>query len=241
MADEPRYLQIVNHIKTQIEKNEFRIGSLLPSESTLQEQYSVSRHTVREALRRLKEEGLIESRQGAASRVSRTSRPVYTYSVSSVAELLQYATDAKYEIDKSSVVVADAALREKFECEIGSRWLRVEGFRFIADSNTPLCWTEVFVNSEFSGVGVLIGRHKGTIYSAIENMYGVRVEQVEQKLFVGPMPAVAAEGLGVEPEERSITLRRTYRLGDSSIPMVAINYHAMEKFTLNLVLRRSSA
>jgi DNA-binding GntR family transcriptional regulator len=240
MSDEPRYLQIVNHIRGQIEKSELKVGSVLPSEGILQEQYSVSRHTVREALRRLKEEGLIESRQGAASRVRRASRPVYTYSISSVSELLQYATDAKYEIDKSSVVVAGPELVDKFECEIGSRWLRVEGFRFVENSNSPLCWTEVFVHSEYSGVGVLIGRHRGTIYSAIESLYGVRVEQVEQTLFVGKMPEIAAEGLGVEKDEKSITLRRTYRLADSSIPMVAINYHPVDTFTLSLVLKRSN-
>jgi len=162
IKSEPRYLQIVNHIKGQIENCEFKVGSLLPSESALQQRYSVSRHTGREAIRRLKEEGLVESRQGAASRIKRVSRPVYTCSISSVAELLQYATDARYEIDKSSIVVADAKLAKKFECEVGSRWLRVEGFRFLKEKNAPLCWTEVFVHSDYSGVGVLIARRPGT-------------------------------------------------------------------------------
>jgi DNA-binding GntR family transcriptional regulator len=218
------------------------VGSLLPAESVLQERYSVSRHTVREALRRLKEEGLIESRQGAASRVvRRASRPVYTYSVSSVAELLQYATDAKYEIDKSSVVFADAHLAEAIECKVGTKWLRIEGFRFLQETSRPWCWTEVFIHSEYSGVGVLIGRHQGTIYSAIENMYGVRVEQAEQKLVVGQMPDAAAEGLGVEKGERAIRLTRIYRLADSSVPLVAVNHHPLDKFVLNLVLKRSNA
>lgn len=241
MSQGPRYLQIVNHLRERIENSELEVGSLLPAESVLQERYSVSRHTIREALRRLKEEGLIESRQGAASRVRRASRPVYTYSVSSVAELLQYATDARYEIDKSSVVFADAHLAEKIECKVGTKWLRIEGFRFLQETNTPLCWTEVFIHSEYSGVGVLIGRHQGTIYSAIENMYGVRVEQVEQRLVVGKMPDAAAEGLAVEKDERAIRLTRIYRLADSSVPLVAVNHHPLDKFVLNLVLKRSSA
>ena len=54
--------------------------------------------------------GFVESRQGAATRVTKRDSPLYTYSVSDVAELLQYATEANYEIDKTSVVVADAEL-----------------------------------------------------------------------------------------------------------------------------------
>ena len=240
-GDQPRYMQIVDELRRQIESEQFEIGSLLPSESELREKFSVSRHTVREALRTLRDEGLIESRQGAGSRIKRSSKPVYTHSIGTVAELLQYATEARYSIDKSSVIIADEDLEKKIGCTVGSRWLRVEGFRFLKDEATPLCWTEVFILSEYSGVGVVIGRQSGTIYSFIENMYNVRVEQVDQSLFVVAMPETAADGLAVDHGSQSIVLRRIYRLADGTVPLVAVNYHALDRLTLNWTLHRTSS
>lgn len=240
-GDQPRYMQIVGELKRQIESEQLEVGSLLPSESELRERFSVSRHTVREALRTLRDEGFIESRQGAGSRIKRATRPVYTHAIGTVAELLQYATDATYSIDKSSVVIADAELEKKIGCAIGSRWLRVEGFRFLKDETVPLCWTEVFILSEYSGVGVLIGRQNGTIYSFIENMYDVRVEQVDQSLFAVTMPPAAADGLTVDRASQSIVLRRVYRLADGTVPLVAVNYHVPDRLTLNWTLHRISS
>ncbi|WP_108610579.1 GntR family transcriptional regulator [Aminobacter sp. MSH1] len=237
--ERPRYVQIVDELRAQIESHQLDVGALLPSESDLRERFLVSRHTIREALRTLKEEGLIQSRQGAGSRVTRSSRPVYTHAVASVAELLQYATEARYSIDKSAVIAADKDLVEKIGGELDWRWLRVEGFRFLKDSTVPLCWTEVFVLSDYSGVGVLIGRQSGTIYSAIEAMYKVKIDRVEQTIYVDEIPPVAAEGLRIKDERKSIVIRRVYLLSDNTIPMVSVNYHAIDQFRLNWTLQRA--
>ena len=155
----PRYQQIVAALRKEIEDNTLKAGDMLPSEAELRERFSVSRHTIREALRALRDEGFVESRQGAATRVTKPENAIYTYSVSDVAELLQYATDVRYEIDKTSVVVADEALASRLSCSVGSRWLRVEGFRYVKGDWTPLCWTEIYILSEYSGVAVQIARH----------------------------------------------------------------------------------
>jgi GntR family transcriptional regulator len=236
----PIYQRIVETLRREIESGAFAVGGLLPSEGSLRARFEVSRHTIREALRTLRDEGLIESRQGAGSRVLAASRPVYTYSVNSVAELLQYATEARYKINNTTIVSADKLLAEKLESRTDTRWLRVEGFRYLKDNPVPLCWTEVFILSEFSGVGVLIGRQTGTIYSFIEEMYGVRIEEVRQSLFTADMPAAAVEELHAEPGSRSIVVRRIYRLGDGVVPLVAINYHVPERLRLDWTLRRSS-
>src|ERR1700692_431468 len=136
----PRYQQIVAALRKEIEDNILKDGDMLPSEAEL------------------RDGGFVESRQGAAPRVTKPENAIYTYSVSDVAELLQYATDVRYEIDKTSIVVADEALASRLSCSVGSRWLRVEGFRYVKGDSTPLCWTEIYILSEYSGVAVQIGR-----------------------------------------------------------------------------------
>lgn len=237
---QPRYQQIVEAIRNDIQGRKYKEGDQLPSEAELRETYGVSRHTIREALRALKERGYLESRQGAATRIARRDRPLYTYSVNDVAELIQYATDARYEIDKTSIVTADAALAATLSCEVGSRWLRVEGYRYANGDPEPLCWTEVYILSEYSGVAVMIGRQPGTIYSFIESMYGVRVHQVEQALYGGRMPDDAAILKGDAEDVQAIVIRRTYRLQDGIVPQVAINYHSPDRLRLNWTLHRAA-
>lgn len=58
------YQRIVEQIEQAVVSGEIPVGSQLPSERELMKQFSVSRPTVREALRVLQSMGLIESRPG---------------------------------------------------------------------------------------------------------------------------------------------------------------------------------
>jgi GntR family transcriptional regulator len=59
-----RYLTIATDLREQISTGELPAGQLLPSESDLGVRYGVSRVTVRKALEALRDDSLIDSRQG---------------------------------------------------------------------------------------------------------------------------------------------------------------------------------
>lgn len=72
-----RHEEIADELRRAIDREEYTVGSRLPSESELAAHYGVSRGTVRQAVATLTAEGLIGSRQGArrvvlASRRSQT-------------------------------------------------------------------------------------------------------------------------------------------------------------------------
>ena len=58
--------EIAEEIRASIKNNELDIGSRLPSETELAEQFRVSRSTVREALKRLAAQNLIRTQRGAS-------------------------------------------------------------------------------------------------------------------------------------------------------------------------------
>ena len=62
--------QISDFLVTEIEKGALKPGELLPSEAELSDQFKVSRTVIREALGRLKYDGILESSQGSRSRVA---------------------------------------------------------------------------------------------------------------------------------------------------------------------------
>jgi DNA-binding transcriptional regulator YhcF (GntR family) len=77
--DDPRppYVQVANALRAAILTKRFRAGDKLPSRNELAKTYDVAPMTVQNALRELREEGLIVSRQGSGVFVrERTERPV---------------------------------------------------------------------------------------------------------------------------------------------------------------------
>lgn len=70
-SDEPLYQQIADDIERRISYGEFPPGSLLPSERKLAEQLNVNRSTVILAYSELRALGIIESRTGSGTRVSK--------------------------------------------------------------------------------------------------------------------------------------------------------------------------
>lgn len=63
----PQYARIVAEVERRIEVGEYAAGTLLPSEHRLAEAFGVSRPTVVRALSSLRQDGWIETRQGAGS------------------------------------------------------------------------------------------------------------------------------------------------------------------------------
>lgn len=94
------YQRIVEQIEQAIVSGEISVGSQLPSERELMVQFSVSRPTVREALRVLQSMGLIESRPGtrggplvlapSSKTLGRSFRNLIGTDALSVSELVQF-------------------------------------------------------------------------------------------------------------------------------------------------------
>jgi GntR family transcriptional regulator len=59
-----RYQEIAEDLRQRVGRGELAAGKLLPSESELSAEYAASRITVRKALELLRDEGLVDSRQG---------------------------------------------------------------------------------------------------------------------------------------------------------------------------------
>ena len=77
--DDPRppYVQVASALRAAILTKTLEPGDKLPSGSQLAERYGVARMTVQQAIRVLREEGLVVSRQGSGVFVrERTARPV---------------------------------------------------------------------------------------------------------------------------------------------------------------------
>jgi GntR family transcriptional regulator len=78
MAQQPLYQQIADDLREQIESGALPPGSQLPTEDELRRRYSASRNTVRDAITRLKGQGLIQTRAGQGTFVPDKIDPYVT-------------------------------------------------------------------------------------------------------------------------------------------------------------------
>ncbi|MDT0344879.1 FadR/GntR family transcriptional regulator [Streptomyces litchfieldiae] len=65
--------QVISQLRQQITSGEWPVGSRIPTEPELVEQLGVARNTVREAIRALAHNGLLDIRQGSGTYVAATS------------------------------------------------------------------------------------------------------------------------------------------------------------------------
>ncbi|AEB30861.1 arabinose metabolism transcriptional repressor [Carnobacterium sp. 17-4] len=70
MASEPKYIMIKNKLKQHILEGGYAVDSKIPSESELKDMFSVSRHTVRQSISDLVNEGYLKTEQGSGTYVS---------------------------------------------------------------------------------------------------------------------------------------------------------------------------
>ena len=78
MAQRPMYQQIAEDLRAQIESGVLAQGAQLPTELELRDRYASSRNTIRDAIKRLTSQGLVETRPGQGTFVTRRIDPFVT-------------------------------------------------------------------------------------------------------------------------------------------------------------------
>ncbi|CAJ1510490.1 GntR family transcriptional regulator [[Mycobacterium] burgundiense] len=236
---DPRYLQVARALRQDIVDGVYPVGSQLPTEHALCERFSVSRYTVREALRRLREDHLISSRPRAGTLVvPRTSTSSYAQDVMSIDDLMAFATGARFVIHANKMLTVDADLADRTGLPIGEEWLAVGGFRQVEGAPNPVCFTEYYINRSFAAVGRLLQRHQGPVFPLIEDMFGRSVVEVHQEISAVLMRSDLAARLDVDPGTAALELRRTYKTSDGEIAQVTINTHPSSRYRHSMTLRR---
>lgn len=235
----PLYQRLSERLRADIAAGIPPVGAALPTEAELCARHRVSRHTVREALRLLVDQGLIERRQGAGSRVIATVPPVaYVHTIRSLSALFSYTRDTTLDVTGSALVTLDDADAATIRWPAGTRWLRITGVRWTADRAEKVCHVTVFAHARFAGLLADAGRHGGPIHALIEAGSGERVAEAVQEISAAPMPAAAARVLGGRAGAPALRIVRRYLDASGGPMMAAVNWHRADSFTYTIRLRR---
>jgi DNA-binding GntR family transcriptional regulator len=189
-----RYLRVRETLAREIAEGRYPVGERFPTDQELCARFAVSRHTVREALRDLQQQGVLARQRGAGTVVAAPTAPPYVQAVASLAELDSYAAETVFEQLAEGVVTPREQLAAELGCEPGSRWLRFAGLRYRRGDDKPLCWTEVLLAEPLIADREAIRADTGPFFERVRRIRGLTAEVVEQQ--VGAV-ATAKELAGV--------------------------------------------
>ncbi|MCK8059685.1 MULTISPECIES: GntR family transcriptional regulator [unclassified Fusibacter] len=123
----PLYVPVYNALYTKIMSGDYKDGMQLPSEAVLTKEFDVSRHTLRQALTILTEDGLIRKHQGKGSIVSKTKKQFDPLQKELFNPMIEYAVS---EIDQIEINYNFAP-----PTDIASQQLGIENHEIILASN----------------------------------------------------------------------------------------------------------
>ena len=245
---DPRYLQVARALRQDIVDGIYPVGARLPTEYELCERFAVSRYTIREALRRLREDHLIASRPRAGTVVvPRTATSTYAQYVMSIDDLMAFATGARFVITANKMLTIDESLAERTALPVGQEWLAVGGYRELTPESdrsvpisapNPVCFTEYYINRTFASVGRMLQRHQGPVFPLIEDMFGRSIIEVRQEISAVLMRTDLAERLDVDPGTAALQVRRTYTTSDGEVAQITVNTHPASRYQYSTTLRR---
>lgn len=242
---ETRYAFVARRLAEGISAGDYPVGTILPTEFELAEQFDVSRATVRSALRELQQLGLVSRRRNIGTRVE-ADRPAwetsgYTNNLRTVEDVLQYAAETRRCIQEVVDEVADDALAERLGCRPGRRWLRVSSLRVHSGkvASPPICWTDVYVEAAYAElVRTQVAGFSGAIACLIEERTGRGIAEITQIIRSVGVPQRMVIALQTEAGSHALEIVRRYRDASGDSFLISVSIHPAGRFSYSLPLRR---
>ncbi|WP_211866350.1 GntR family transcriptional regulator [Neoroseomonas terrae] len=237
-GSQPLYASVATALAAEILDGRRPVGTLLPTEQELCQSFGVSRSTVRQALRRLGELGLVAGAQGVGTRVvADQPRGQYVLAVQSVTDVMGYAARARLEIGGRETVTADALLADRIGCQPGSRWVHVSGLRRPAEGRGIISICDLYIADEFAELAMSDELAATPAYRLIARRRGIAVEAVEQDIGAIALDTAQAAALGVAEGSPGLHIRRQFFAAAGKLIEATTNIHAAaEHFVYSLRL-----
>mgnify|MGYP002550419899 FL=1 len=236
MGNKPMYRQIADALREKITAGELKPGDALPTESSLQETFSVSRVTVRQALKLLTEEQIIESIQGSGSYVREERVNYDIYQLTGFYEkLADRNVDTHSDVKTFEVIKADVKLAETLNIRPDDKVWHVKRVRFIKQKpvNLEETWMPLAMFADLTWEVM-----ENSKYHYIEQIKKMVIDRSEQEL-VPIMPSQEAiDALALDPAKPILEKVSRGFLKDGRVFEYSRNVFNSDEYKFTLVAKR---
>lgn len=206
----PLWQQVRDDLRARIDAGEF--AAAFPGEHELRRQYGVSRHTVREALRELREAGLVTASRGHQPRL--TGDAVIEQPVGALYSL--FASVERAGLRQHSEVLrldtrADAHVAVRLGLEESTPLLYLERLRLAGDE--PLAHDRLWLPAERTYSLLAVDFTHTSVYGELARQCGIALTGGHEVVrAVVPAPA-ERQLLGLGPDDAAFAIDRTGCVG----------------------------
>ncbi|HDS6851133.1 TPA: GntR family transcriptional regulator [Enterobacter cancerogenus] len=236
MGTKPMYRQIADALREKIASGELKPGDALPTESALQQTFGVSRVTVRQALKLLTEEHIIESIQGSGSYVKEERVNYDIYQLTGFYEKLADRNIATHsDVKIFEVIKADALLAQKLDLMPEEKAWHVKRVRFIKHKpvNLEETWMPLALFADLTWEVM-----ENSKYHYIEQVKKMVIDRSEQEL-VPIMPSQEAiAALALDPAKPILEKVSRGFLKDGRVFEYSRNVFNSDDYKFTLVAKR---
>jgi len=236
----PLYRMLRSTLEGEIADGTYPVGSRFPTDHELRNRFQVSRHTIREALRSLQDEGLLARVPGSGTVVrAAPSTPRYEQVIESLEQLYDNARTARMSIASIGWIRLGSALAYELGRPEGERWLRFAGLRTIGHSDTPRSWVEVYVAEQYGQIRDEI-TGEDPIHQSLERRFGLEISALEMTLSARILTGEHAALLGAPEGGPGLLVRRSYFSNAKDPIEIALSLQPGDRFTQTMRFRRAS-
>ncbi len=184
----PLYYQLFTQLKNEIQNGTLKPGDLLPPESQLCSQYSLSRSTVRQALNQLVEENLVLRRRGKGSfvaekKLSRNLNHLYNFTE----DMFELGIYPHSQVLEHAVEYATGETAKELKLNEGTKVFKLTRLRLantepllLEVTRIPLYLCNDIVNEDFSNTSLynyLKSKYDLNLHKAIETYEAVKLNK----------------------------------------------------------------
>lgn len=231
-----RYLELADELRAAVLRGDFSAKQSFPTESVLCKQYGVSRFTVREALRKLTQEGLIKRRRGSGTVVKSPSARGGTLHqpLSNVGEILQYAKGTTISFEQLESEEVDLDIAEKTDMRPSGKWFVFRGVRTAEGRTRPIALTLAWIHPDLADAVAKFENGSPTLFGQIERHADRSVNRVTQDIQAVKATKETADVLGIKEDDPVLLILRCYFDRDDQLFEISASYHPGERFTYSM-------
>ncbi|CEJ15268.1 Trehalose operon transcriptional repressor [bacterium YEK0313] len=238
-AGQPRHIALAATLADEIGAAAYPVGGRFPTEADLRARFGVGRHTVREALKILTEQGLIGRRRKTGT-VVLAARPFshYAHSLRDLKGLLDFAESTVLDIRYESFVSTADRAPDELAGLPDKRWLRLAGVRRRRGDGQLLCWAEIYVPDRFAPEREGLRGSERAVYEQVMARHGLRLEYVEQSVTAVALPGPIAALLEADPESPALRVVRRYVAHTGATFELSQNLYPAGRYSMRSLLRQ---
>lgn len=232
----PRYAWLHQTLLNDIESGKYPVGSYLPTEAQLGTIYGVSRHTVREATRRLAEKGMI-TRSPSTGTIINSATPIQNQSVylstfGSINDLMLYTEQTRIEPFSHETIRANHEVAHQLHVPLNEELVRLHTYRKLVKNDQIISYSHIYLNPAFKSLKNRLKGNHPSVLALLKTEFNQEIVKIHQEVGATRMPNEGIKALKLKPDCLALRITRVYFDKNNRLLAASDNFYIENNFRL---------